>query len=272
MRATMTPTRSNRRSDWLVPALLILLSLVPAIAGTARLAELAGNTEVTTANARFLAQPIPVVLHILAVIPYSILGALQFSPGFRRRNRRWHRAAGRVLGICGLVAALSGLWMAHFYPWPAGDGVGVYLERLVFGTAMVASILLGIDAVARRRDLAAHGAWMIRAYAIGLGAGTQVLTHLPWFMIADGAPGETARTIMMGAGWVINVVVAEWIIRRPAVESGRRRADALGVRAANDARAVTPRPVPPAPADRGSTPPRRRDVRALPRTPSAAAP
>src|SRR5690606_40582183 len=65
--------------------------LVPAAAGTARLAELAGGAEPTAANARFLAAPIPVVLHILAVIPFSILGAFQFAPAFRRRRRGWHR-------------------------------------------------------------------------------------------------------------------------------------------------------------------------------------
>jgi uncharacterized membrane protein len=209
---TVAATTRSRRSDWLVPAMLILLSLVPAVAGTARLAQLAGGGEVTPANARFFAQPIPVVLHILAVVPYSMVGALQFSPGFRRRNRAWHRAAGRVLGVCGLVAALTGLWMAHFYPWPEGDGVGVYVERLIFGSAMVVSLLLGVHAV-RRRDFGAHGAWMTRAYAIGMGAGTQVLTHLPWFILV-GQPGESARTVLMGAGWVINVVVAEWIIRK----------------------------------------------------------
>jgi uncharacterized membrane protein len=209
----MNATRTSRRSDWLVPALLILLSLVPAIAGTARLGELASNAPVTKANARFFAQPIPVVLHILAVIPFSMVGAFQFSAGFRRRNRAWHRAAGRVIGVCGLVAAMTGLWMAHFYPWPEGDGVGVYVERLIFGTAMLASMVLGLDAV-RRRNFASHGAWMTRAYAIGLGAGTQALTHLPWFILV-GKPGESARTVLMGAGWVINVVVAEWIIRRP---------------------------------------------------------
>ena len=193
--------------------MLILLSLVPAVAGTARLAELASGAEVTEANARFFAQPFPVILHVLVVIPYSILGALQFSKGFRRRNRPWHRMAGRVLGVCGLLAALTGLWMAHFYAWPKGDGQGVYLERLVFGTAMLVSILLGLYAV-RRRNFVAHGEWMIRGYAIGLGAGTQVLTHLPWFLLTDEWPGESARAVMMGSAWVINVIVAEWVIRR----------------------------------------------------------
>ncbi|HYC52542.1 MAG TPA: DUF2306 domain-containing protein [Gemmatimonadaceae bacterium] len=207
----MPATTTSRRSDWLVPALLILLGLVPAIAGTARLAELASDAEATAKNVRFFDQPIPVVLHILVVIPYSMVGALQFSPGFRRRNRPWHRAAGRIIGMMGIAAALTGLWMAHFYPWPAGDGVGVYVERLIFGTLMLASMVLGLDAV-RRRDFKAHGAWMIRAYAIGMGAGTQVLTHIPWFIFVGPTAGEGPRTVMMGLGWVINLLVAEWII------------------------------------------------------------
>ena len=60
---------------------------------------------------------------------------------------------------------------------------------------------------------------MIRGYAIGLGAGTQVLTHLPWFLLVDGRPGELPRAVMMGAGWVINLVLAEWIIRSRAARS-----------------------------------------------------
>jgi uncharacterized membrane protein len=192
--------------------MLILLSLVPALFGTLRLTELARGEDVTAANARFFAQPLPVVLHILVVIPYSIVGAFQFSPGFRRRNRNWHRGAGRVLAVLGLVAALTGLWMAHFYPWPEGDGDVLYVERLVFGSAMAASIVLALAAV-RRRDFVSHGAWMTRAYAIGVGAGTQVFTLLPWAILV-GKPGESSRAVLMGAGWVINVIVAEWVIRR----------------------------------------------------------
>ncbi len=205
-------TQPSRRSEWLVPALLVLLGLVPALAGTGRLAGLARGGPVTPENARFFALPLPVVLHLLTVIPFSLLGAFQFAAAFRRRRPDWHRAAGRVLVACGLVAAASGLWMTLAYPWPAGDGVAVYVERLVFGSAMAFSIGCGLLAI-RRRDFAAHGEWMMRAYAIGMGAGTQVLTHLPWFILV-GKPTETPRAVMMGAGWVINVIVAEWVIRR----------------------------------------------------------
>ena len=76
---------------------------------------------------------------------------------------------------------------------------------------MVISIVSAVDAI-RRRDFVSHGAWMIRGYAIGMGAGTQVLTHVPWFLLV-GQPGEMARAVLMGAGWVINLLVAEWIIR-----------------------------------------------------------
>jgi uncharacterized membrane protein len=206
------------KSDWLIPASLVVLSLIPAIAGSVRVTQLAGGAPITPDNARFFAMPLPVLIHIPAAIVYSIVGAFQFSPGIRRRNRGWHRAAGRILIPAGLLVALSGLWMAHFYPWPQGDGVAVYIERLLFGSAMLVSIVLGVDAI-RRRKFAEHGEWMMRAYAIGLGAGTQVLTHVPWFVFADGKPDEVGRGVMMGAGWVINIMVAEWVIRRKHVRA-----------------------------------------------------
>jgi Predicted membrane protein (DUF2306) len=67
---------------------------------------------------------------------------------------------------------------------------------------------------------------MTRAYAIGLGAGTQVVTHLPWFVFV-GKPDESTRAMLMGAGWVINLAVAEWIIRRRRLRSGVVAATAL---------------------------------------------
>ena len=55
---------------------------------------------------------------------------------------------------------------------------------------------------------------LLRAYAIGMGAGTQVLTFIPWALLV-GPTDEASRAVLMGAGWVINIVIAEMIIRRP---------------------------------------------------------
>jgi uncharacterized membrane protein len=203
---------SSAKREWLVPVALLMLSAVPVAAGAARVTELAAGAQISPENARFFAAPVPVVLHIVAATLYCILGAFQFVPGFRHRRPGWHRVAGRLLVPCGLAAALAGLWMTVFYPRPVGDGDLLAAFRLVFGTAMVASIVLGFAAI-RRGDIAQHRGWMIRGYAIGLGAGTQVLTHLPWILVL-GTPTELVRALLMAAGWVINIVVAEWIIRK----------------------------------------------------------
>jgi hypothetical protein len=192
----------------LVPTSLLALAIVPVAAGLVRLAGLMTG-QPSAEDARFFEDPLPVTLHVLAVVPYSLLGALQFAPALRRRA--WHRAVGTALVPLGLLAAVTGLWMAHFYPWPAGDGQAVYAMRLIAGTAMTFSIVRGVESL-WRHEYAAHGAWMLRAYAIGMGAGTQVLTHLPWFMLVGGRPGEGSRAVMMGLGWIINAVLAEHVI------------------------------------------------------------
>lgn len=126
------------------------------------------------------------LLHIPAAILYSVLGAFQFAPGFRRRHRKLHRVFGALLIPAALVVATTGLWMTHFYPWPAGHGLIVYVERLI--------------------------------------AGTQVLTHLPWFLLVDRTPGELPRGVMMGAAWLLNIGVAEYVIRRGRTRQAVTRA------------------------------------------------
>jgi uncharacterized membrane protein len=214
-------TISSRRPGWLLPAGLILLIAVPVGAGAARVAQLLGGAEVTPENARFFAMPIPVLVHIFSASTFCLLGAFQFVPAFRRRRPGWHRVAGRIVAPCGLAAALSGLWMTLFYPHPPSDGPLLTVFRLVFGSAMAIALVLGFAAILRR-DIASHRAWMIRGYAIGQGAGTQVLTNMPWVLLV-GPPGVLARALLLAAGWVINIALAEWLIRRQPVARRRVR-------------------------------------------------
>ncbi|MET8365425.1 DUF2306 domain-containing protein [Micromonospora sp. NPDC005194] len=199
--------------EWRLPAALILLGLIPMLAGAGRLTELGSGPGVTPANARFVADPLPVVLHIVGAVVYTILGAFQFVPRLRRHG--WHRRAGRVLVPCGLTVAFTGLWMAVAYDLPAHDNDVLAGMRLVFGSAMASSILAGLAAVLRR-DIARHRRWMVRGYAIGLGAGTQAFTHAPYLLATGEQPDGNLRAGLVVAGWVINLAVAEWYLRRPA--------------------------------------------------------
>ena len=84
---------------------------------------------------------------------------------------------------------------------------------------MIVSIVLGFVAI-RRRDVRGHRAWMMRGYAIGLGAGTQALVLMVGEMTA-GKPSEFSRALLMGLAWVINLAVAEWVIRKRSAPQAR---------------------------------------------------
>ena len=107
----------------------------------------------------------------------------------------------------GLVAALSGLWLAHFHDLPPTGGAALYLTRLTVGVWMTFALCRGYLAI-RSWDIETHRNWMLRGSAwarahrccpIGLTVG----------------PSDTAvRAVLMGAGWVINAAIAEKIAYR----------------------------------------------------------
>jgi len=110
--------------------------------------------------------------------------------------------------------------MTLFYAGAPGGDV-LWVVRLVVGSAMAAFIVLGFTAI-RRRDIAAHRAWMVRAYVLGVGAGTQAFTQ--GFGEALFGTGDLGTGLSVSSGWIINAAVAEWVIRRPAgTAAGRAR-------------------------------------------------
>lgn len=212
-------TRSGYSGIWL-PLSLVGLAAIPTAAGSLRLFEVLGGPVTLPTNARIAASPAPFVVHIICGCTFLLLGSCQFFGQFRRRFPRWHRRAGRGLILLGLGAALSAIWMTLFYARQPGTGELLYLFRLLFGSGMAASVLLGFAAI-RRRDITQHRAWMTRAYALALGAGTQAFTQ----GIGQGIFGKSVMTkdLSLIAGWAINLTVAEYAIRRNQRGRGRAR-------------------------------------------------
>ena len=168
------PTRSARPTGW-VPFALIALVVIPAIAGSLRLVELAGGPLLLPANPRMTASPLPVVVHITCALPYAVLGAFQFSSRLRRRHPG---------GTARAVASWSGSawqWRSRRCGWPCSTPAS---------PAPASSPSCSGSRSGRRwppascsgsprsagATCATHQAWMTRAYAIALAAGTQTFT------------------------------------------------------------------------------------------------
>lgn len=208
----------KKHSNWLIPTLLIFAMLVPIAGGTVRILDIAKGNKITEENARFFTAPIIVILHIICSCFYGILGSFQFSKSFRTNHITWHKYSGSVLVILGLITSITGLYMTIVFPHVPTDGPTLYSIRILVGIFMTTSILFAIKAILNKK-FKTHGEWMLRAYAIGLGASTQVLTHLPWFIFAGGIPTGLIRDFLMALGWILNAIFAEWIILNRKVES-----------------------------------------------------
>ncbi|ONI63083.1 hypothetical protein CSIV_16870 [Microbacterium sp. CSI-V] len=207
--------RQSPDGAWLAVTGLLLLSALPVIGGILRLGEIPSAGAVRPA-----ASSIAAVAHIVGMTLFCLLGAFQFSPALRSR-RRWHRGAGRALIPVGFVAALGAAWLAVFFGGPA-DQRPLAMVRLVFAAAMIVSLALGTAAIARR-DFAAHGDWMTRAFAIGVGNGTQALVVLLW-TVPLGDVDADGETWLVATGTLLTALVAEAVIHRRAVRRGRATA------------------------------------------------
>ena len=187
---------------------LALFGILPGLARV--LVAIAGDPEATQATGTALSR-VPLVVHGVSGTLFAVLGAFQFPTALRRGHRTWHRRTGRLLVPLGLTAAVTAVWLTLFYPHLHDSGRLLATFRLTFASALAASIVVAFAAI-RRRDIARHREWMIRAYALGLGAATQIFTLGFGQAIFGDAVVSTA--LLTGAAWVINLAIAEWVIRR----------------------------------------------------------
>lgn len=160
---------------------------------------------------RLSAVPIWHFMHVLAGATFGILGPLQFGRVLMRRFGLLHRLMGRVFVAAGALICVSSLTLIwHFpnaYSGPITGG------RLVFGIALGAALALAMQAI-RKRDFAGHRDWMIRAYAIGIGATAVTMVAFPIYAITGEPPKGLAFDIAFLGSWIACILCAEVVIRR----------------------------------------------------------
>lgn len=154
------------------------------------------------------------VVHIFTAAVALVLGPLQFMAKVRA-HRQIHRTIGRIYLLAGVLpSALATI--------PVALWSGRLVTQIGLTTAAILWLVTGALAyrAARRRDFASHRAWMMRNYALTFLAVTARIL-IPVFLLAQipfGGPNvaNVSALIPIGQtlGWIINLIIAEFLIRR----------------------------------------------------------
>lgn len=160
---------------------------------------------------RLASVPVAWFLHSLAGVLFGVLGPLQFVRALRGRFGMLHRLAGRVFVVAGAGLALSGLALLLQVESIATGLLDA--ARAVLGLVLIAALQLAV-AAARERDMREHLAWMVRAYAIGMGTTAVWLAVLPIYLITGKRLTGLASDIALVGMWLLSIAVGEWVVRR----------------------------------------------------------
>ncbi|TMA27400.1 MAG: DUF2306 domain-containing protein [Deltaproteobacteria bacterium] len=178
--------------------------------------------ELELVDGRFAGHPFATLLHVLAGIVFLLLAPLQFSSWIRNRHLGFHRWSGRFLVVTAFVATFAGLYFGLLLPY----GGPLEMAAIVFfGGMFLTAISIAVVAI-RRRQVARHRKWMIRALAVALGISTvrMVAPVLDVVLTQSGVGPRLIFGLSLWTGWAITIGAAElWIA------STRFRAPSLAV-------------------------------------------
>ena len=157
------------------------------------------------------ATPVWHFMHVVGGATFGVLGPIQFSRVLMCKYGFLHRFMGRVFVAAGLMISLSSLGLLwHF---PGTYSVAVSSGRLLFGVALGAALAIAMHAI-RKRDFTRHRNWMIRAYAIGIGATVVSMFFFPIYVITGEPPMGLAADFVFLGSWTACIVFAEGLVRK----------------------------------------------------------
>jgi uncharacterized membrane protein len=159
----------------------------------------------------FAGHPILTLVHIVPGLLFMLLGPLQFSATIRARHVRWHRWNGRVFVTCGLIIGVSALVMS--FTMKSIGGLNQAAATTLFAAFFLYALCKAFSHI-RRREVALHREWMIRAFSIGLAVAT-IRPIVGIFFATSRLSGLTPYEFFGTAFWigfVLHLIAAEaWI-------------------------------------------------------------
>jgi len=177
----------------------------PAIPPDSRSAQFVALDQV------FARHPILTMIHVVPGLLFMILGSFQFSESIRARHLQWHHWNGRIFLATGFIIGISALLMS--FTVQSIGGVNQAAATILFGFFFLLALSKAFWHI-RRREVALHRQWMIRAFAIGLAVAT-IRPIIGIFFATSRFSGLTPAQFFGTAFWigfVLHLIAAEaWI-------------------------------------------------------------
>lgn len=207
----MPISKPVRRLLWSAVVFLVVIGIAAVTRRSLALLwpqRFAGNAGLASGlDAGFARYAALTFIHILPGALFLGLAPLQFAPGFRQRNLKFHRRLGTVLVVCALVIGVSALVMS--FTMNIG-GPNETAATTLFAIAFLICLLKAYS-YARRRQIERHREWMIRTFGIGLGVAT-VRPIVGMFFAFRRLPPHEFFGIAFWLGFTITFMAAEaWI-------------------------------------------------------------
>ncbi len=180
-----TAARGIVRLLWSVVIFLMVIGVAIVVRRTLALSGIGVSRNAAGLDAAFVRYRVLTMVHILPALFFILLTPLQFIRGLRTRRPRLHRWTGRVVVVSGIVVGITALIMS---PQMSIGGVSETAATMFFAAIFVFALVRAFLLI-RRRQIALHREWMIRAFAIALAVATirpivgvffatRALTHL----------------------------------------------------------------------------------------------
>jgi len=212
MRVTDNPPPRYRRAMWIAMIVLCLIGAAAVLRRMTALAHPPHNVPAQLAglDEAFARRSMLTLLHIVPGLALLILIPFQFSRSFRTRHLRAHRWMGRTALVLGTVIGISALGLLR-------DPIGGRLEVvciLIFDALFLLALAKAFIHV-RRREIALHREWIIRAMSVALGVAT-VRPIMGLFFATSRITGLTPHEFFGMAffmGFSLTSLAGEWWVR-----------------------------------------------------------
>lgn len=218
----MPPRIASAKLLGFVVGALALLGVFLVLERTLSMAEIRASGAMPAPDSYewgFARHPLLTLVHILPGLVFMVVGPLQFVPAIRARHLRLHRWCGRLFVASGLLLGITAIAMAIVIGY---GGAAETSAVLLFGTIFLYALVKAFVHI-RRRQIAQHREWMIRAFAIGLAVATMRPLVATMLLLTDLSFNEILG-ISFWIGFSVHLLVAEvWInLTRPDAEKSGR--------------------------------------------------